>query len=338
MKAPSIHFYGVAVQAIYFAALYVLIRRKCKQEILKPENLIHSLLLGSVGICLLGIMQYLNYGLIVRSIQLPPSQGLWGFYLIDWIMIPIQHAHARVYSLFYAPPMYGLYLSLLLPLSLYCLQQAQSRKAQALWCLVVGLISLNLLMSFTRIAWIAAAISCLIYMLRYGSRPLWRSISGGALLLVCLSFLWPPLWQHAWQRIQSILSLTHHSNVGRLEIWSKSWQVFWQKPLTGHGFFSFASLFPQWRGLWPHSHSMLLQSLLETGLISTSLFYGFLLSCVKKWGQQPLHWACACSLLAYMICGWVDHVAFDARNVFVFWLVLAIGSLPSRQQKLTILQ
>jgi O-antigen ligase len=321
----SRHFYGWLIHLASFAGLYLFLRLHLNSD-LKTQELIDALLLGSLGICLLGWVQYLNYGLIIRSLRLPPSDGLWSFYLVDLVMIPVQHAHARVYSLFYAPPMYGVYLALLLPLSLYRLQQADNRRSRLLWALVLFLLLSNLVLSFTRIAWIAALVSCGVYLLRYGNRRLLQALLTGTGVLGVISFCWPPLWQHAWERLQSISSLSHYSNAGRLEIWQQSWQAIQQHWLTGYGLLSFWKIFPQWRWQWPHSHSLLLQQLLETGLLACLAFYVWLSQLIRQLPTSALAWACGCSILSWLITGWADYPAHEPRNQFVFWSILALAA------------
>jgi hypothetical protein len=332
MPDPLRHLYGWIVQLLYFVGLYLLLRLRSESLGLRPEQLIGALLTGAAGICLLGWVQYLNFGLMIRSLALPPSEGLWGFYLVDWVMIPVQHAHARVYSLFYAPPMLGVYLAILLPLGLYQLQRARTRLSQLAAGLLLFLLLSVLVLSFTRIAWLAAGLACVVWLAKQGSRRTWSGFFGALLALVGLSLVWPAIWQHGWERLLSMVSLEHYSNAGRLEIWQRSWSVFTSRWL-GSGLLSFWTMLPDFRWRWPHAHSLLLQQLLELGLLATLCWYLWLAGLLRRLPQHSdLAWACACSLLAYLVCGWADYPGYEPRNQFLFWALAALASAPEQAQ------
>ncbi|MEZ0375383.1 MAG: O-antigen ligase family protein, partial [Candidatus Sericytochromatia bacterium] len=284
---PARHLYGWVVHLAWYVFVYVFVRLRLDVG-LKPESLVTVLLAGAVPICLLGWVQYANFGFVIRALPLPPGDGLWSFFLIDLVMVPVQHAHARIYSLFYAPPMLGVYLAVLLPLGLHKLQQARSVRARLLWAGTLFLLVSGLVLSYTRIAWIAAAIAAGAWFAAAGSRRILLWLLACLALLGGISLAWPPLWQQAWERLLSIGSLEHYSNAGRIEIWQRSWQAFCAHWFSGTGLLSFWRVFPEYRWRWPHAHSLLLQQLLEMGLVSTCLFYAWLGTLFRRLGSEPL--------------------------------------------------
>lgn len=329
---PARHLYGWLCQLAFGALIWLLIRQSLRDDGLQATDVLSALLLGALPICLIGWLQYFNLGFIVRFLALPPSDGLWSFFLIDWLVVPVQHAHARVYSLFFAPPMLGVYLATLLPLALNKVQQAKSRERQALWGLTLFLLLSVLALSFTRIAWIAAIISVALYLLLCGTRRAALWLLAGSATLAALSLIaLPGIWMHTWQRMSTLLALENHSNSGRLEIWLRSWEAILARPLTGHGLLSFWPVFPDYRWRMPHTHSLILQQLFETGLIATTLFYAWLSQVFRRLGRDPFETGIGCSLLAWLICGWADHPGFESRNLLLFWILAGISTyLKSR--------
>lgn len=326
----SRHLYGWLVQSAGFVGLYLLIRLRICRFGLDLDKLLGSLLLGAAGICILGWVQFANFGFVIRSLPLPPSDGLWSFYLIDLIMIPIQHAHYRVYSLFYAPPMLGVYLSLLLPIAVYKLQQARAERFRLLWALVLFLLLSNLLLSYTRIAWLAAAISLPILLLHATKGKGLVKVGVGALsglgALIGISLALPSIGVMARERALTIFSLEHYSNAGRLQIWQRSWDAFLSHWFSGNGILCFWRAVPEYLWLWPHTHSLLLQQLFETGVIGALLWYLWLGARLRGLGSDQLGWAIGCAVLAWLICGWADYPGYEPRNQFVFWALLALGN------------
>ncbi|MEZ0373389.1 MAG: O-antigen ligase family protein, partial [Candidatus Sericytochromatia bacterium] len=322
---PARHLYGWVVHLAWYIFVYVFVRLRLDAG-LKPESLVTVLLAGAVPICLLGWVQYANFGFVIRTLPLPPGDGLWSFYLIDLVMVPVQHAHARIYSLFYAPPMLGVYLAVLLPLGLHRLQKARSARARLLWAGTLFLLVSGLVLSYTRIAWIAAAIAAGAWFAAAGSRRILLWLLACLALLGGISLAWPPLWQQAWERLLSIGSLEHYSNAGRIEIWQRSWQAFCTHWFSGTGLLNFWRVFPEYRWRWPHAHSLLLQQLLEMGLVATCLFYAWLGTLFRRLGSEPLARALGCGLLAWLVCGWADYPAYEPRNQFLFWTLAALAA------------
>lgn len=323
LSEPGRHLYGWLMQLAGGMGLYLLLRLRLQAGGLQSAQVVTSLLSGACGICLLGWVQYANLGLEARLLPLPPSDGLWSFYLVDWIMIPVQHAHYRVYSLFYAPPMFGVYLVLLLPLAL---AQLQLSKRSLLWGTLLVLMSVMLVLSLTRIAWLAALLAIGVYLWGQGTGRQLTALGVSTVGILGLALLWPPIAHDVLVRLQTLTELEHHSSAGRLEIWLSCWELIKTRWLTGYGLLNFWQILPEYRWRWPHAHSLFLQQLLEYGLWLTAAWYVWLAGLLRHVPRRPLAWACACSLLAWLVCGWADDPAYEPRNRLLFWVIAALLS------------
>lgn len=103
--------------------------------------------------------------------------------------------------------------------------------------------------------------------------PGWRKrlvggLTVGAVLLVIL------IW------IKGVPESLHHS--GRLEVWRKTAEFAWEKPIFGHGFHSFSEIFPKvyvsrTNHFWQQSHNEILQIFFELGAVGV-LFLSLMLA------------------------------------------------------------
>lgn len=78
------------------------------------------------------------------------------------------------------------------------------------------------------------------------------------------------------------------SLTGRTEIWNNSFEhVFDSLILTGHGYSNDGNFVPYYGGKW-QAHNQLLQSLYETGIFGSILFYWLFYKSLKKLNQESI--------------------------------------------------
>ncbi len=121
---------------------------------------------------------------------------------------------------------------------------------------------------------------------------------------------------------------------GRLEYWVPAWQTFMAHPILGQGQATFAISYLQSQIAPPgvvynHAHSLVLNTLAETGL--TGLLVGgglFAAFGATLWRRREtvsrFSFALGCATLTvFFVHGLVDNVAFDKGNVLVVVMLLA---------------
>ncbi|WP_324816488.1 O-antigen ligase family protein [Pseudomonas putida] len=131
------------------------------------------------------------------------------------------------------------------------------------WFLIFGVLCVYVLLTYTRGAWIALAFSSLVVVLLRRTRRAWFVLSlAGTLLIVAIYLFWDAL----------IFEVTTRQLSGRGPIWN---YFFSQMPgywLFGHGLGTeFKYVWPGREMISPHAHSLYLQQIYDSGLISVAL-------------------------------------------------------------------
>lgn len=180
------------------------------------------------------------------------------------------------------PNALGAFLAMLLPFAAVQVVQAPSRSVRIVMAgyllLVLGLLGL----SFSRAGWLggaAAGLSVVALLLadrgllpQQDLRTWWQGLSSRGRMRVWLLLGLAMLIALAiGVLLVESLSLRGRQLVYRTYLWDAAWQLFTQKPLTGHGFFTFGYHVFLFEGVPPiqpqsHAHSIPLTVLAEMGL------------------------------------------------------------------------
>lgn len=147
------------------------------------------------------------------------------------------------------PTYLGMYLSLALPLS-YALVVTFTKKTQRLmYACSTGMIAVALVFTYTRAAWLAAAVAVLFTALFIVSRDkrsrrLLMGISFGIIVLALLAILASGSLNLTSDRISAAISLSG-SAAERLAIWESTLSLIKERPVLGWGIETFEDIFPR---------------------------------------------------------------------------------------------
>lgn len=189
-----------------------------------------------------------------------------------------------------------------------------------------------LIFTFSRGGWIAFSLSIFIILLSENKKIIPIIICLG---LISLFFL-PDV---VIDRIRTIGSVKDSSNAYRFLIWAAALKMlkdFWLSGV-GLGYAAFIKVYPNYTlaGIKAaHAHNMYLQLAIETGIFG---LLTFLLSIIKAYTLSILivYRSLNCffrrisiasigAISGLMVHGMVEHVLFDYRVIFSFWLAIGV--------------
>lgn len=212
--------------------------------------------------------------------------------------------------------------------------------------LAVALLSIFVMvLTGTRGAWIAMAVTFLVYVVlavRHNRQG--AIIVALVLILLCAAFLSVPVLK---ERINSISDTQLVSNTERLVMWTSAWQMFKDHPLTGVGLGRYSDMdrlyYWQPQAQEPvhvHAHSTYFNFLGETGLIGFAAFwvlFGYILyaSGRKYWANRRDYWSLAMLLttIAFLIEGLTEYNFGHLLILRLFTFVLGLTLVGSRFQR-----
>lgn len=274
--------------------------------------------------------------------------SVYGLYEYFW-GDPITHAAVnRVKSVLGDPNSLGVFLVLTLPLLFWELYVSDSKLFQALSCAAIFLSSANLLLTFSRAAWLGFLV-CLLFFLITTFRFLKKQPLILFLLLLMLfsGFAAGEFSTRFHFKSHSdydfparINSVARGNDSGRRLLWPIAWHIFKTSPVWGYGLGTFQDLFHRYQNLaaihhWGperdlrEAHNEILQYLATQGLGGFLSYFGLLLTfCLTLWprpsrGQPSL----ALFSLTAAVCGYLIFMQFAYPLVHyscLFWLYWGI--------------
>ncbi|MFQ6575714.1 O-antigen ligase family protein [Pseudomonas sp. UM16] len=200
------------------------------------------------------------------------------------------------------------------------------------WLLCFAVLSLYVLLTYTRGAWIALMTSCAVAVIMHNNRRGWLLMASGLLALLLAVFLW-------WDKL--VFEATHRQLSGRGPIWDYFFSTMPGNWWFGHGLGTpFHYVWPNVKAVSPHAHSLYLQQIYDSGLISLSLLTTGLLGLLYKvWILRNEPWVrLAFPSLIFALVAMLT----DVERIFtrpgdywtVFWLPVAVLlALPPRTKK-----
>ena len=243
----------------------------------------------------------------------------------------------RVVSLFDNPNVLATYLVLIFPFALNFFVQAEKRNEKFLTAFLCAAFVLATVFTWSRGAWIAMAVSALIFLTVYSRKTL--RIFGLAILAAPVIPMLLP--DNVLARAVSILNFSDSSISYRLYTWIGSLRVAKEHFLGGIGFGpeAFSKIYPNYAfsGIEAaeHSHSLLLQILIAMGiggLLAFLIFVFFYFQKTLEYVKNPKNnsvkfyvVAAVSAVAAALIMGVFDYVWYNYRVFYIFWIVVAIG-------------
>ena len=239
---------------------------------------------------------------------------------------------ARAYSTMENPNILAEYLVIACSMSVALFLDSKDRLRKFLLCITTGIILLGLLLTFSRGGWLAFGLSLFLIMIAENKKVLPLGILIG---MISLFFL-PEV---IIDRLKTIGSLKDSSNAYRFSIWAAALEMlkdFWPSGV-GLGYEAFMKAYPNYMlaGIKAaHAHNSYLQIALETGIFGLITFMATVIKTYSTgvmillrsdyFFQKRISIAALGAISGLLFHGLVEHVLFDYRVIFSFWLMIAI--------------
>jgi O-antigen ligase len=239
---------------------------------------------------------------------------------------------ARAFSIMGNPNILAEYLVIVCSLAIALFLDSKNIYRKILMGIVASINILCLVLTFSRGGWIGFAIA-LFTILIFEEK---RIVPIGILLGIVSLFFLPDV---VIDRIKSIANLKDTSNAYRFLIWSAALKMlkdFWISGV-GLGYAAFIKAYPNYTlgGIKAaHAHNVYLQIAIETGLLGLIIFfYNILKTYVmgvltilqsKDSFYKRISVASMGAVSGLLFHGLVEHVLFDYRIVFSFWLIVGL--------------
>ncbi|MGI5858146.1 MAG: O-antigen ligase family protein [Tepidanaerobacteraceae bacterium] len=314
MRAESIK--TLPLYAAYFMIFY------CASVLFRDKKTVKSVLLFLIIsvfiLSMIGIYQYF-------FVKVPTAEA-W----VDEKQFP--ELATRVYATLENPNVLGEYLGLAIPLLLALFWSSGKFRQKWLLAVVLGVLTLCLILTFSRGAWVGLAVSVFAFALLKEPRLL--------VLIVVLAILAPMfLPSVVTNRIASIGSLEDSSNAYRVTIWIAALRMtkdYWLNGV-GLGLVAFSRVYRDYMiagASAVHAHNLYLQVGLEMGIIGLfallwMVFRGFSesLNCIEN--NHRLSFISAgivAALAGHLFHGIFDYVWYSPRIVMAFWMYFGMMS------------
>lgn len=199
-------------------------------------------------------------------------------------------------------------------------------RARGVLGIAAALIGAGLLFSFTRTAWIGAAVGVCALGLLLGRRA--ALIAGGTLGGVLLggALLSPALGQR-------LLSIFQSGDDPRWRLWQTALHIVRDHPVTGAGLGAFKTLFPSykvpgWYMSTIHPHHDLLNHMVEAGIVGGVTWIAIwlcFLSETRRARFEPLRIGAVAGVVALLGAGLGQCYSTDEEVAQVWWFVVALG-------------
>ena len=240
-----------------------------------PEDrwrLVRAMVVAGALTSLYGIVQH--FGIGVASWEISDAAGTAAL------------AH-RSFATLSNPSFLGLYLAVCLPLAMAAVAFAKNRWSFVGWGSALALITICLVFTYSRAAWLAAGIGGALVLLAPMPSPVrrWSSV----VLVLATVVIGGTLAQigaapSALSRLQSIVDPGVGSTQIRLQLWHGTWAMMTRRPLLGWGPDTFRYVFPrvapagmteiQRRNV--SAHNDLLDRAAQTGVFGLLIYLGLL--------------------------------------------------------------
>lgn len=302
----------VAYFMIFYSAA-VLFRAPKTVKLVLAVIIVSTLILS-----LLGIYQYF-------FVKIPTAEA-W----VDAQQFP--ELATRVYATLENPNVLGEYLGLSIPLLAGSFWASGKFRHKSLLAAVLGILTVCLILTFSRGAWVGLAVSAFIFALLKEPRLL--------VLFIILAVLAPMfLPSVVTNRIASIGSLEDSSNAYRITIWIAALRMikdYWLSGV-GLGLTAFSRVYREYMIAGAsaiHAHNLYLEICLELGIVGLfallwMVFRGFseALTCVET--NHRISYIVAgivAALAGHLFHGLFDYVWYSPRIVIAFWMYLGMMS------------
>lgn len=289
--------------ALYLQAIYLLMSYN---EAFLKKALLAGVVMVAVGALVSIVYQFgiLDKPLAYRAYRIDRS-GIEGFANYGWpVVAGIFHGAIAIWALGTA------------------LDKRATIKQVLFWMVVFMVLSLYVLLTYTRGAWFALLAGGGAIVILQNSKTGWWFLGVGTLLVLALVIVfWP----------QVVFEFQERQLSGRGPIWAYYLNVMSDHWLVGHGLGTpFEYRWPNGKAVSPHAHSLYLQQVYDSGIVSLALLGAGLLGLAHKaWKLRSNYWVrLAFPALVFALIAMLT----DVERIFtrpgdywtVFWLPVAI--------------
>ena len=320
-----------------------------------------SLKSGLMYVCLMGV--YFLTVLLVRTRELLQRLqiafvtsgvivSLAGFYQLATGNLEAETLDAAVFggisgritSTFGNANMAGVFLVMVFPFAMALLFGARSGGLRAYGFFACMMMGVCTLLTWSRGAWLGLIFAAIVFVALYSHTIIPLLIPAGAL---SLTLLWDKLggsglFLNLLSRFTSIFTVGDTSSAYRLSIWKGTLNIIEENWLTGIGIGSdaFARVYIKFAESGAeyamHSHNMFLQISAELGVPALVVFLICVFLCTqsglelirfggpRQRGERAVCVAAISAATGALMQGLTDHIWFNYRVFFTFWLVLAM--------------
>lgn len=256
----------------------------------------------------------------------------------EWLDLSLfSDIRLRVTAFFDNPNMLSVFIVLVFPflLAAFCLSNHSNEKTLSLFAIAAFVMCT--VFTWSRGAWLAMLVGALVFFIVY-KRKTFRIFGAALLIIPMLPIVLP---DSVIDRLLSITNLSDSSISYRIYTWKGSLEMIKEHLFSGIGFGNeaFKTVYPQYAyaGMEAaeHSHSLILQVLLGTGIIGVILLSAIIfLACQKlfEYIRSPesktskiYAIATIASVVSAMVMGIFDYIWYNYRVFYVFWVIIAIG-------------
>ncbi|MDR1065855.1 MAG: O-antigen ligase family protein [Clostridiales bacterium] len=244
----------------------------------------------------------------------------------------------RVFSVFGNPNVYGEYLLLAIPLAFSAFFMFKKGVVKIYFLLAGCLTLAALALTYSRGCYVAFAFGALVFAL-FAQK---RLVTVFAASIFAAPFALPP---DIINRLSSITNLEDSSTSYRLNIWQATLRVikdFWPSGV-GQGIDAFNSVYPLYAFNAvpaPHTHSLFMQIITETGAFGFLAFFCVIFSFFKTvapfifknarnrlFASSASAAAIAAGVAAFLCQGAFDYVFYNYKVFMLFFMFLSIGAI-----------
>jgi len=304
-----------------FLSIYFVIKNVIRTETL-ALSCARSLGFSSMIVSFIGIIQYF-FGSVSQIWQ-------------DTAMF--SDIRGRTVSTFENPNVLGEYLVLVLPVLFAMMISVKKFNLRVLFFVSYVLGFSCLVFTWSRGAWLGFIFSVIIFV--FLKSPAFLTITAllSPAIVLTLSFL---MNTDVAKRILSIGNISDSSTSYRIDIWHGALRLIEDKGLYGIGIGTeaFSSVFPQYALAGtesaPHTHSLYLQLISETGVFS---LISFVLICLAYFSlvlaymrtspsknSRTLSVGFLCGICAFLTQSFTDYTWYNYKIYLFFWLMLGLS-------------
>ena len=277
-----------------------------------------------------------------------------------WVMFPLFKEHTS----------YGAVLALFYPASIYLAFRKTSWVLKAISSLLLVILTVALVLSYTRAAWLSlvgAGLVYLIYLFRMSKSVVWTLV-GIVCIITALNF---SMISSKFERnttdssddlnehVASVTNVsTDASNLERINRWKCAIRMFQERPLLGHGPGTYMFLYAPYQkpsektiistngGNRGNAHSEYLGPLAESGILGLATFLGLIISVVvvsiktyQRIGEPRVKGMLRLAflgLITYYLHGFLNNFLDMDKASAPFWGFTAIIASLSIRHRLTV--